>query len=86
MHATDSTQVRFLQVDMYSYGVLLWELVTQETPSRGQLRDFRIPKECPQGIADLHDACLQTDPKLRPSISEAIKQLRQTMAADEAQT
>ena len=66
-----------LQVDIYSYGVLLWEIVTQEVPSRGQLRDFKVPEECPQAVADLHDACLQQDPSLRPSVSEAIVQLQQ---------
>ena len=73
-----------LQVDMYSYGVLLWEIVTQEVPSRGQLRDFRVPEECPQTVADLHDACLQQDPSLRPSVSEAIVQLQLASDSDKA--
>ena len=33
-------------MDVFSYGVLLWELVTKELPQRGQLRDVRVPEEC----------------------------------------
>lgn len=29
------------KVDMYSFGVVLWELATCERPQRGQLRDVR---------------------------------------------
>ena len=36
------------QVDIYSFGVVLWELVTKEIPRRGALRDVRVPEECPQ--------------------------------------
>lgn len=35
-----------MQVDVFSYGVLLWELVTKELPQRGHMRDVRVPKEC----------------------------------------
>lgn len=31
---------------MFSYGVLLWELVTKEVPRRGHLRPVRVPEEC----------------------------------------
>ena len=33
------------QVDCYSYGVLLWELVTKQLPQRGSMRDV-LPHEC----------------------------------------
>jgi serine/threonine protein kinase len=35
-------------VDIYSFGVLLWEIVTGERPQRGSLRMPRVPQECPQ--------------------------------------
>ena len=35
-----------LQVDVFSYGVLLWELVTNELPQRGHMRDVHVPDEC----------------------------------------
>lgn len=33
-------------MDVFSYGVLLWELVTKEVPRRGHLRPVRVPEEC----------------------------------------
>ena len=35
-----------MQVDVFSYGMLLWELVTKEQPQRGHMRDVRVPEEC----------------------------------------
>jgi hypothetical protein len=35
------------QVDVFSFGVLLWELVTREPPQRGNLRGLDVPKDCP---------------------------------------
>ena len=32
--------------DIYSYGVVLWEIITQETPQRGNLRDIEVSFEC----------------------------------------
>jgi len=56
-----------LQVDIYSFGVVLWEIVTKEMPRRGQLRDVEVPRECPREISDLIDQCLQPNAVARPT-------------------
>ena len=47
------------KADVYSLGVVLWEIVTQEMPQRGRLRDPDVPRECPQAVADAIQACMQ---------------------------
>ena len=34
------------QMDVFSYGIFLWEVVTKEIPMRGRLRAPRVPEEC----------------------------------------
>lgn len=65
------------KVDVYSLGICLWEVVTQEVPMRGNLRDPVVPKECPQAIADLITACRQRDQYLRPTAKEVCRLLYQ---------
>lgn len=63
--------------DMYSFGVVLWEICTGEIPVRGCMREVRVPEECPQQVADLISSCLtapmsDTISYLRPSADEAL--------------
>ena len=44
-----------MQVDIYSFGVVLWEIVTQDKGRRGQLRQTTVPDECPAEIEALID-------------------------------
>ncbi|KAL3140780.1 protein kinase activity protein [Trebouxia sp. C0010 RCD-2024] len=60
------------KVDMYSYGVVLWELCTGESPSGRQLRSVRVPEECPQDVADVIANCLDENPSSRPSARDII--------------
>lgn len=63
------------KVDMYSYGVVLWELCTGESPTGRQLRPVRVPEECPQQVADVIASCLDENPTNRPTARQVVDQL-----------
>jgi serine/threonine protein kinase len=62
-------------VDVYSFGVLAWEVCTGECPRRGSMRDLRVPEECPQAVADLVAACLQEEAAARPTARLLLERL-----------
>ena len=66
----------FLQVDVYSFGVIMWEVVSHEQPARGRMRNLKVPQECPAEINDLINSCLAEDPTDRPSAREAYDKLK----------
>lgn len=55
-----------VQADIYSFGVVLWEIVTGEQPKRGQLRAIRVPDEAPELLDRLQGACMALEPQQRP--------------------
>lgn len=59
-------------VDMFSFGVLLWEIVTRETPVRGSLRQIN-PAECPPEVHTLLEVCITEDIGLRPTAASTVK-------------
>ncbi|KAL4418721.1 hypothetical protein ABPG77_008592 [Micractinium sp. CCAP 211/92] len=63
-------------VDLYSFGVVLWEIITGEKPTRGRLRAPRVPEECPQDVADLMMECMRLDPSERPTAQQVMHRLR----------
>ncbi|KAI3430353.1 hypothetical protein D9Q98_004948 [Chlorella vulgaris] len=69
------------KADVYSFGVLLWEIVTGEVPSRGQLRDPVVPDECPPEVAALIDRCLSHDPGDRPTSTNLVELLQRCPSA-----
>ncbi|KAJ7975214.1 Protein kinase [Quillaja saponaria] len=74
--------------DVYSFGVILWELATLQQPWGGmnpmqvvgavgfQHRRLDIPNDMDPAIADIIRKCWQTEPKLRPTFSEIMAALK----------
>ena len=63
------------QADAFSYGVVLWELITKEQTSRGNWRPVRVPEECPAAVEALLVDCLTDDIGRRPSMTEVVERL-----------
>eukprot|EP00884_Botryococcus_braunii_P016160 jgi/Botrbrau1/3227/Bobra.174_1s0004.2 len=59
--------------DIYSFGVVLWEIVTGERPRRSCIRAPRVPEECSQEIADLIDRCCAPNSKDRPTAKDIMR-------------
>ncbi|KAH0794427.1 TKL family protein kinase [Histomonas meleagridis] len=73
--------------DVYSYGIVLWEMLTGDVPYRG-LRDIqvamtvinqnnrpKIPKNCPHNLAKFIRICWHTDPDKRPDFKTIVRAL-----------
>ncbi|KAG6542680.1 hypothetical protein Mapa_015915 [Marchantia paleacea] len=83
--------------DVYSYGVVLWELVTLQQPWNGmspaqvvgavgfQNRRLQIPKEVNPDIAALVESCWTNEPWLRPSFADIMLSLKNFQKATLAQ-
>lgn len=79
--------------DTYSYGVVLWEMLTREVPFKGleglqvawlvveKNERLTIPSSCPRSFAELLHQCWEADAKKRPSFKQIISIL-ESMSLD----
>ncbi|KAH0790031.1 TKL family protein kinase [Histomonas meleagridis] len=73
------------KVDVYSYGLVLYEMYTKKIPFDGlepaqviyrvlvQQERPSLPDDTPQGLSELIQNCWATDPNVRPSFNEITK-------------
>ncbi|KAG7466875.1 hypothetical protein MATL_G00146940 [Megalops atlanticus] len=79
--------------DTYSYGVVLWEMLTREVPFKGleglqvawlvveKNERLTIPSSCPTSFAELMRKCWATEPKERPMFKQILTTL-ESMSKD----
>lgn len=61
------------KIDIWSYGVILWEIASGSIPHVGQLV---IPKTTPGHVQHLFHICTAEDPAQRPSAAEIVTSLK----------
>ncbi|KAK9793506.1 hypothetical protein WJX73_010306 [Symbiochloris irregularis] len=67
-----------IAADIWSFGVIMWELLTGERPRRGLYRDPLVPEEGPASAVELMRACMEEDPLLRPTAGEIVTILQRS--------
>lgn len=66
-----------LKVDIFSFGVMLKEIVLQKDPRPpDEFRARALPADCPAALRNLISACLMEDPERRPEAPFLVSQLQ----------
>ena len=61
------------KIDIWSYGVILWEIASGSIPHVGQLV---IPRTSPSHVQYLFHMCTAEDPTQRPTAAEIVTRLK----------
>ncbi|KAK9836553.1 hypothetical protein WJX74_003018 [Apatococcus lobatus] len=62
--------------DIYSFGVILWEICSGLPLKNRVLGPLRVPEDCPKAVADLVNLCCQQSPAARPAIDAIFNVLK----------
>ncbi|PAA77659.1 hypothetical protein BOX15_Mlig031541g3, partial [Macrostomum lignano] len=80
--------------DAWSYGVVLWELLTRQVPFRGlqplqivysvveEGERLPVPPQCPTGLSLLLEKCWSEDPTKRPTFGSIVSRLEKLADPD----
>ena len=79
------------KIDVYSFGMLLWELIVETIPFNVKMKEVydyvveqkyrpEITKDIDDDIADLIRLCWHSEPKSRPSFDEIIMKLKNKLS------
>jgi serine/threonine protein kinase len=75
------------KVDVYSFGIMVWQMATDKVPFKGYNRDQfikevvvgklrpKLDSSWPVGFSNLLNACWHNDPNARPSFTEVVMDL-----------